>query len=449
MSTPRTVAFYTLGCKLNFSETSTIAHKFAEAGYTEVDFEDIADIYVVNTCSVTHTAEGKGRNIIRRANKRNPDAKIVVIGCYAQLKPEEISEIEGVDLVLGASEKFNVLNYVDGISHAPGRGMVRAGEVKAANTFIDAFSFGDRTRSFLKIQDGCSYNCSYCTIPLARGKSRSDTIENVLANARKIGRQGVKEIVLTGVNIGDFGNGTEIIEGKRPKKEAIFIDLVRELDKVEEVDRFRISSIEPNLCNEEIIQFVTDSERFVPHFHIPLQSGSNRILGLMRRRYQRELYAERVDLIKSIMPDACIGVDVIVGFPDEQEEDFAMTYDFLHGLDISYIHAFTFSERSNTLAAEMENQVPIPVRKQRNTRLRSLSAKKTRAFYEKYLGTTHEVLIEQSKGKGLHGYTENYIRVELPEDAGEVNDLIYVRLDEFAESGDVAATPVEESVHLY
>lgn len=447
MATPRSVAFYTLGCKLNFSETSSIATKFIEAGYTEVDFEDMADVYVVNTCAVTAMAESKGRNIIRRAHKTNPDAKIIVIGCYAQIKPKEIVDIEGVDLVLGAAEKFNVLDYIDSIVHAPGKGMVMAGDITEANTFINAFSFGDRTRSFLKVQDGCSYNCSFCTIPLARGKSRSDTIENVVKNAEEIGRNGVKEIVLTGVNIGDFGNGPELHEGERAHKEVKFIDLIKALDEVESVERFRISSIEPNLCNNEIIEFVANSKRFVPHFHMPLQSGSNRLLGLMRRRYKRELYAERVEKIKSLMPHACIGVDVIVGFPDEQEEDFKETYEFLRDMDISYIHAFTYSERNDTIAAEMDNQVPVDTRRKRTIRLRSLSDKKTRSFYKDYFGTEHVVLIEQSKGEGIHGYTENYIRVELPENAGEVNDLITVRLDDFAADGSVLAVPISSKIH--
>lgn len=447
MATPRSVAFYTLGCKLNFSETSSIGAKFKEAGYTEVDFEDMADVYVVNTCAVTAMAESKGRNIIRRAHKTNPDAKIVVVGCYAQIKPKEIVEIEGVDLVLGAAEKFNILDYIDSLAQAPGKGMVMAGDVTEANTFINAFSFGDRTRSFLKVQDGCSYNCSFCTIPLARGKSRSDTVDNVVKNAKEIGNMNVKEIVLTGVNIGDFGNGPEVEEGERPQKDAKFIDLIRELDKVKNVERFRISSIEPNLCNDEIIEFVAQSERFVPHFHMPLQSGSNRLLGLMRRRYRRELYADRVAKIKSLMPHACIGVDVIVGFPGETEEDFRETYEFLRDMDISYIHAFTFSERNDTIAAKMDDQVPMHIRRERTIRLRNLSDKKTRMFYKEFLGTEHQVLIEQSKGDGLHGYTENYIRVELPENAGEVNDLIMVKLEDFTLDGSVSASLISSKVH--
>lgn len=447
MSTPRTAAFYTLGCKLNFSETSSISRKFEDAGYTVVDFDEYADIYVINTCSVTNSADGKCRNTVRRANSTNPDAKVIVIGCYAQLKPREIASIDGVDLVLGAAEKFQVVNYVDNIVQTPGKGMVRAGDVETADTFVDAFSYGDRTRSFLKVQDGCSYNCSFCTIPLARGKSRSDTIEHVVENATKIGDKGVKEIVLTGVNLGDFGNGTEVIEGKRPQKEAIFLDLIKELDKVKNIDRFRISSIEPNLCNDDVIGFVAQSERFVPHFHMPLQSGSNRILGLMRRRYRRELYRERVEKIKSLMPHACIGVDVIVGFPDEQEEDFKMTYEFLRDMDISYLHVFTFSERVNTVAAEMENQVPITVRKDRNRMLRNLSAKKKHAFYAQFIGTEREVLLEKPYDGGMTGFTENYIRVELPENAGDVNQIIKVHLDNFSEDDNINASPISVKSH--
>ncbi|HQU58694.1 MAG TPA: tRNA (N(6)-L-threonylcarbamoyladenosine(37)-C(2))-methylthiotransferase MtaB, partial [Saprospiraceae bacterium] len=343
MATPRSVAFYTLGCKLNYSETSSIGRLFEEAGYSEVPFEQGADVYVVNTCSVTDFADRKCRQIVRRALKHAPDAKVVVVGCYAQLKPEEIASIRGVDLVLGAAEKFRILDFVEGLSKAPGKGMVRAGEVSEAREFVNAFSFGDRTRSFLKVQDGCDYKCSFCTIPLARGRSRSDTVENVLANAGKIAEMGVKEIVLTGVNIGDFGNGTEVIEGVKPKKEALFIDLIRELDQVEGIERFRISSIEPNLCTDEVIEFVAQSQRFVPHFHMPLQSGNNKQLQQMRRRYKRELYADRVNKIKALMPHACIGVDVIVGFPGETEEDFLETYRFLNELDISYLHVFTYS----------------------------------------------------------------------------------------------------------
>jgi len=430
MATPRTVAFHTLGCKLNFSETSSIKRQFEQSGYTAVDFEEGADIYVINTCSVTDFADKKCRYEVRRALKYAPDAKVVVIGCYAQLKPEEISNIEGVDLVLGAAEKFNILNYIDDISMVPGKGMVKAGEVSDANTFIDAFSFGDRTRSFLKVQDGCNYKCTFCTIPQARGKSRSDTIENVAKNAEKIAALGVKEIVLTGVNIGDFGNGTEVIEGMRPKKESLFIDLIKALDQVEGVERFRISSIEPNLCTDEVIEFVAQSKRFVPHFHMPLQSGSDKMLRLMRRRYKRALYKSRVEKIKSVMPHCCIGVDVIVGFPGETEEDFMDTYYFLNELDVSYFHVFTYSERANTPAADMVGAVDMGIRRKRNKMLRILSTKKKQHFYQQYLGDTRTVLLEHSKEEGLlSGFTDNYIKITIPKEQLEEGQLVPVQLN--------------------
>ena len=424
MSTPQTVAFHTLGCKLNFSETSSIRRKFEGHGFSTVGFQDVADIYVLNTCSVTDFADRKCRSAVRKVLRQSPEAKVVVIGCYAQLKPKEIAAIPGVDLVLGAAEKFNILNYIDTLSHHTDKGMVQAGNVEQANTFEEAFSYGDRTRSFLKVQDGCNYKCSYCTIPQARGKSRSDTVDNVLKNARKIADLGVKEIVLTGVNLGDFGNGTAVIEGVKPKKEALFIDLIKELDQIEGIERFRISSIEPNLLTEEIIQFVAQSERFMPHFHVPLQSGSDKTLKLMRRRYKRELYADRVDMIKSAMPHACIGVDVIVGFPGETDEDFKESFDFISSLDVSYLHVFTYSERANTLAAEMGEVVPVNVRRQRNEALRNLSIKKKQAFYQSHLGTGRLVLFEKSKKEGLMtGFTDNYIKVELPYDIAKVNQI--------------------------
>ena len=424
MSTPQTVAFHTLGCKLNFSETSSIRRKFEGHGFSTVGFQDVADIYVLNTCSVTDFADRKCRSAIRKVLRQSPEAKVVVIGCYAQLKPKEIAAIPGVDLVLGAAEKFNILNYIDTLSHHTDKGMVQAGNVEQANTFEEAFSYGDRTRSFLKVQDGCNYKCSFCTIPQARGKSRSDTVDNVLKNARKIADLGVKEIVLTGVNLGDFGNGTAVIEGVKPKKEALFIDLIKELDQIEGIERFRISSIEPNLLTEEIIQFVAQSERFMPHFHVPLQSGSDKTLKLMRRRYKRELYADRVDMIKSAMPHACIGVDVIVGFPGETDEDFKESFDFISSLDVSYLHVFTYSERANTLAAEMGEVVPVNVRRQRNEALRNLSIKKKQAFYQSHLGTGRLVLFEKSKKEGLMtGFTDNYIKVELPYDIAKVNQI--------------------------
>ena len=445
MATPRTVSFHTLGCKLNFSETSSIKRQFENSGYSAVDFEEGADIYVINTCSVTDFADKKCRYEVRRALKFSPDAKVVVIGCYAQLKPEEISNIEGVDLVLGAAEKFNILSYIDDISVAPGKGLVKAGEVSDANTFVDSFSFGDRTRSFLKVQDGCDYKCTFCTIPQARGKSRSDTIENVVKNAEKIAALGVKEIVLTGVNIGDFGNGTAVIEGEKPKKEALFIDLIKALDEVDGIERFRISSIEPNLCTDEVIEFVANSKRFVPHFHMPLQSGSNKILRMMSRRYKRELYVSRVEKIKSLMPHCCIGVDVIVGFPGETEEDFMETYHFLNELDVSYFHVFTYSERTNTPAASLADVVDMGVRKQRNKMLRILSTKKKHSFYAQYQGTSRTVLLEHSKVDGiLNGFTDNYIKVAIPMDKVSEGQMIDVNLEKI--EGDIMVSSMMQPV---
>ena len=438
--TPRTVAFHTLGCKLNFSETSALARLFEDGGYQPVKFDDGADIYVINTCSVTEQADRECKKIVRQALRHQPDAFVVVTGCYAQLKPAEIAEIPGVDLVLGAGEKFRILEYVDDISKSQGKGMVQAGEIREVNTFTASFSFGDRTRSFLKVQDGCDYKCAFCTIPLARGKSRSDTVENVVANARKIAAMGTREIVLTGVNIGDFGNGTAVIEGERPRKEALFADLVRELDKVEEVERFRISSIEPNLLTDEIIAFVAESQRFMPHFHVPLQSGSDKQLREMRRRYKRELYAERVASIKRRMPHACIGCDVIVGFPGETEADFLETYRFLSELDVSYLHVFTYSERANTLAIEMPNPVPIEERRRRNQMLRGLSEMKRRAFYQQHLGTERPVLFEQHKNPDLmSGFTDNYVKIEMPFEAGFINQIHAVFLEKIGAEGDVLA----------
>lgn len=438
MATPKTVAFYTLGCKLNYSETSSIGRLFEDAGYQEVPFDSGANIYVINTCSVTDFADRKCRQIVRRALRKNAAAFVVVVGCYAQLKPKEIAEIEGVDLVLGAAEKFRILNYIDELSKAPDKGMVQAGEVTEAKDFVNAFSFGDRTRSFLKVQDGCDYKCAFCTIPLARGRSRSDTVENVVANAQKIAEMGVKEVVLTGVNIGDFGNGTEVIEGTKPKKEALFIDLIQELDMVEGIDRFRISSIEPNLCTDEIIEFVAQSQRFMPHFHMPLQSGNNKQLKQMRRRYKRELYASRVERIKSLMPHACIGVDVIVGFPGETEEDFQESYRFLNELDISYLHVFTYSERPNTIAFEMDGIVDMEERRHRNKMLTILSDKKRRYFYEQHLGTTRPVLFEKSKIKGrMTGFSDNYIKVDAPLVSELLNKIATADLDNLNADGQV------------
>ena len=447
MATPKSVAFHTLGCKLNYSETSSISRLFEDNGFSVLKFNEGADVYVINTCSVTEFADRKCRKIVRQALKHSPNAFIVVIGCYAQLKPKEISEIEGVDLVLGAAEKFKILDYVDNISKSSDKGLVQAGEIREVNSFVNAFSFGDRTRSFLKVQDGCNYKCSFCTIPLARGKSRSDTIENVVNNAKQIAVKGVKEIVLTGVNIGDFGNGTEVIEGVKPKKEALFIDLIKELDKVEGIERFRISSIEPNLLTDEIIEFVARSKRFVPHFHIPLQSGSNKMLRLMRRRYKRELYEQRVKAIKKAMPHCCIGVDVIVGFPDETDEDFLETYNFINGLDISYLHVFTYSERDNTLAATMPNPIPMHVRRERNEMLRILSEKKKRFFYEQHVGSEWTVLFEASKDKGkLAGFTNNYIKVELPFEENKINTLSKVTLKQLLPNGNMMVEQIRDNV---
>ncbi|HMN91124.1 MAG TPA: tRNA (N(6)-L-threonylcarbamoyladenosine(37)-C(2))-methylthiotransferase MtaB [Saprospiraceae bacterium] len=436
--TPRTVAFHTLGCKLNYAETSAIGRLFEQAGYQEVAFETGADIYVINTCSVTDFADRKCRNMVRRALRYAPQAKVVVVGCYAQLKPQEIAEIPGVDLVLGASEKFRILDFIDDLSKAPGKGMVQAGAIREAKEFTHAFSFGDRTRSFLKVQDGCDYKCSFCTIPMARGKSRSDTVENVVANARRIADMGVKEIVLTGVNIGDFGNGTEVIEGSKLQKEALFIDLIRALDQVAGISRFRISSIEPNLCANEVIEFVAQSERFAPHFHMPLQSGNNKQLQQMRRRYKRELYAERVAKIKSLMPHCCIGVDVIVGFPGETEEDFLESYRFINELDVSYLHVFTYSERPNTPAIEMDSPVPMEVRRRRNQMLSILSEKKRRYFYEQHLGQTRPVLFEQHPDATLmSGFSDNYIKIEAPFDEALLNQVVAVPLLELNADGSI------------
>ena len=437
MATPKTVAFHTLGCKLNYSETSSIGRLFEDAGYNEISFKEPADIYVINTCSVTDFADRKCRKTVRKALRNSPDAFVVVVGCYAQLKPDEIADIPGVDLVLGAAQKFRILDYVDDLSKAPSKGMVQAGNVKEANEFVNAFSFGDRTRSFLKVQDGCNYNCSFCTIPQARGASRSNTIESIVQNAQEIAAMGIKEIVLTGVNIGDFGNGTEVIEGLKPKKEALFIDLIKALDLVEGIDRFRISSIEPNLLTNEIIEFVANSNRFVPHFHIPLQSGNNKQLREMRRRYKRELYADRVESIRQHMPHCCIGVDVIVGFPGETDEDFKETYKFVQELDVSYLHVFTYSERANTPAADMENVVPVHIRRERNEMLRILSEKKRRHFYEQYENTQQVALLEGKNIDGkMTGFTQNYIKIAVDYDEALINQLIPIQLDKLTHRED-------------
>jgi len=431
------VAFYTLGCKLNYSETSSIGRLFNQAGFDTVDFTDKPDVFVINTCSVTENADKKCKKVVKEALKVSPNAYVTIIGCYAQLKPKEISEIPGVDMVLGAAEKFQIVDYISDLTKNP-KALVYNQPVSEANQFVSAYSFGDRTRTFLKVQDGCDYSCSFCTIPLARGASRSDTIEHVLEQAREIAASGVKEIVLTGVNLGDFG----IRNGQREDK---FFDLVKELDGVEGIDRIRISSIEPNLLTDEIIEFVSQSKRFVPHFHIPLQSGSNKILGLMRRRYKRELYADRVAKIKELMPDCCIGVDVIVGFPDETREDFIDTYNFLNELNVSYLHVFTYSERENTPAAEMSNPVPGSTRAERSKMLHILSDKKRRAFYETQLNKTDEVLFEGDIKEGyMHGFTRNYVKVRAKYDPVLVNELKSVYLTNISSDGDVDITEGEE-----
>lgn len=424
MKQGRKVGFYTLGCKLNFAETSTIGRQLIAEGYEKVDFEEHADVYVINTCSVTENADKDCKRIVRSALKKNPEALIAIIGCYAQLKPEEISKIEGVDLVLGAREKFRLHHYIEDLNKENSTA-IHSCEVEEANFFVSSYALGDRTRAFLKVQDGCDYPCTYCTIPLARGASRSDELENVIAKAREIAEKGAREIVLTGVNIGDYGKG----EFGNKKHEHTFIELVQELDQVDEIYRFRISSIEPNLLKNETIDFVAQSNKFVPHFHIPLQSGSNKTLAQMKRRYRKELYEERVSRIKETMPDACIGVDVIVGFPGETEEDFQETYKFLNELPVSYFHVFSYSERANTEAAEMEGVVPKQERSRRSKMLRILSAKKKEAFYLSQLGKTKVALLEAENKDGfMHGFTENYVKIKLPYQEALVNQLIEVEL---------------------
>ena len=436
MKTNKKVAFYTLGCKLNFSETSTIARGFEGEGFDRVDFSENADIYVINTCSVTENADKRFKTIVKQAQKVNPEAFVAAVGCYAQLKPEELAAVDGVDLVLGATEKFKITGYISDLLSRPersrGMGEVHSCEIEDADFYVGSYAIGDRTRAFLKVQDGCDYKCTYCTIPLARGISRSDTMENVIKNATEIAAQNIKEIVLTGVNIGDYGKG----EFGNKKHEHTFLDLVTQLDTVQGIERLRISSIEPNLLKNETIELVSKSRAFVPHFHIPLQSGSNKILGLMKRRYQRELYVDRVAKIKKVMPHACIGVDVIVGFPGETEDDFLETYNFLNELEISYLHVFTYSERDNTEAAMMYGVVDKKVRSKRSKMLRGLSAKKRRAFYESQLGTTRTVLFEGENKQGyIHGFTENYVKVKHPWNPELVNTLHAVTLTEIDEDG--------------
>ena len=438
------VAFYTLGCKLNFSETSTIARNFQSEGFDKVAFEEKADIYVINTCSVTENADKRFKTIVRQAQKTNPEAFVAAIGCYAQLKPEELAAVDGVDLVLGATEKFKLTDYLNDLTKND-HGEVHSCEIVEADFYVGSYAIGDRTRAFLKVQDGCDYKCTYCTIPLARGISRSDALENVLRNAKEIADQGIKEIVLTGVNIGDYGKG----EFGNKKHQHTFFDLVQALDDVVGIHRLRISSIEPNLLKNETINFVAKSKAFVPHFHIPLQSGSDALLKQMRRRYLTNLYQERVAKIKQVMPHACIGVDVIVGFPGETEELFLETYRFLNDLDIAYLHVFTYSERANTLAAEMEGAVPIAVRRKRSKMLRGLSAKKRRAFYECQLGTTRTVLFEgENKAGYIHGFTENYVKVKAPWNPELINTLHTVHLDRIDEDGLVRFEYLEEQVEV-
>lgn len=427
------VAFHTLGCKLNFSESSTIARDLQKEGFGQVAFEEAADVYVINTCSVTQNADKECKYWVKKALRANPEAFVAIIGCYAQLKPEEIAQLEGVDLVLGATEKFKLAAYLHDLTKNE-IGEVHSCAIDEADFYEGSYSIGDRTRAFLKVQDGCDYKCTYCTIPLARGISRSDKLENVLENARKIADQGVKEIVLTGVNIGDYGKG----EFGNKRHEHTFLDLVQALDEVDGVERIRISSIEPNLLKDETIEFVAQSKRFVPHFHIPLQSGSNKMLKRMKRRYLKELYADRVSKIKSLMPHCAIGVDVITGFPGETEEDFLETYRFINELPVSYLHVFTYSQRPNTEADAMPDQVPYAVRKKRAKMLRVLSAKKRRAFYEEQLGQDAEVLFEDNFKEGyIQGYTRNYVRVRTTWNPEWVNQKFQVKLNSIDEDGSV------------
>ncbi|WDF67884.1 tRNA (N(6)-L-threonylcarbamoyladenosine(37)-C(2))-methylthiotransferase MtaB [Sphingobacterium oryzagri] len=424
------VAFYTLGCKLNFSETSSIGRIFKDAGYETTPFNSQADVYVINTCSVTDHADKKCRKVVKEALKHSPNAYVTIVGCYAQLKPKEIAEIPGVDMVLGAAEKFNIIEHINDLTKTD-KAIIHNAPIDETKQFVSAFSIGDRTRTFLKVQDGCDYSCTFCTIPLARGASRSGNIADIVRQAEEIAASGVKEIVLTGVNIGDFG----IRDGKRQDK---FLDLVKALDDVEGIDRIRISSIEPNLLANEIIEFVAQSKRFVPHFHMPLQSGNNKVLGMMRRRYKRELYAERVAKIKSLMPDCCIGVDVIVGFPGETREDFIDTYNFLNDMDISYLHVFTYSERENTIAAQMEGAVPGAQRSDRSKMLHILSEKKRRAFYAMQLGKIGDVLFESDVKDGyMHGFSKNYVKVRSLYDPLLVNEIVPVKFVSITEQGEV------------
>ena len=437
MAVVKKAAFYTLGCKLNFSETSTISRDFTNEGFQRVDFTDPADVYVINTCSVTQNADKRFKSIVKQAQKANPDAFIAAIGCYAQLQPQQLADVNGVDLVLGATEKFNITSYINDLFANPDRrasngAEIHSCEIEDADFYVGSYAIGDRTRAFLKVQDGCDYKCTYCTIPLARGISRSDTLENVLKNAAEISAKGIKEIVLTGVNIGDYGKG----EFGNKKHEHTFFELCQALDEVAGIKRLRISSIEPNLLTNQTIDFVAQSKTFVPHFHIPLQSGSDTLLKLMRRRYMTDLYLDRVTRINKTMPNACIGVDVIVGFPGETQELFLETYNFLNQLEVSYLHVFTYSERENTPAATMEGVVPKNIRAKRSKMLRGLSAKKRRAFYESQLGSTLTVLFEGENKQGyIHGFTQNYVKVKHPWNPELVNTLREVTLLEIDEDG--------------
>jgi threonylcarbamoyladenosine tRNA methylthiotransferase MtaB len=425
LDTKKTVAFHTLGCKLNFSETSTLSRLLEKDGFEKTEFDEKADVYVINTCSVTENADKECRYLVRKIQRKAPESLVVITGCYAQLKPKEIANIPGVDLVLGAAEKFNISHHLQELSKG-NSAKISSCDIEDVAGFTASWSLQDRTRTFLKVQDGCDYSCSFCTIPMARGKSRSDTVANVVANAQELAAQGVKEIVLTGINLGNFRN---TISTHNPAFSSIkntenFSDLIQALDKVEGIERYRISSIEPNLLSSEIIAFVAQSERFMPHFHIPLQSGSNKILGAMRRRYKRELYAERVANIKQLMPHCCIGADVIVGFPGETDDDFQETFNFLHSLDISYLHVFTYSERDNTHALTIKPVVPVNIRHERNKTLRNLSYMKMQHFTAQHRGTVRKVLFEKTANGGMmDGYTDNYIKITVPYNAAMANNI--------------------------
>ncbi|MEJ6735834.1 MAG: tRNA (N(6)-L-threonylcarbamoyladenosine(37)-C(2))-methylthiotransferase MtaB [Flavobacteriales bacterium] len=437
MNSNKKVALYTLGCKLNFSETSTVARMFEEEGFARVDFNDSPDVFVINTCSVTENADKKCKQLVKKALKINPDAFVAIIGCYAQLKPKEIAQIYGVDMVLGASEKFKIVEHFQNIEKKE-TALVFASKIKEVNEFVPSYSKGDRTRSFLKIQDGCDYFCTFCTIPLARGKSRNHSVAETVKVAKEVALTAAKEVILTGVNIGDFGQG----DGEN------FFDLIQELDKIEGIERYRISSIEPNLLSSEIIEFVAKSNKFMPHFHIPLQSGSNKILKAMRRKYERELYVERVQLIKKLMPHACIGVDVIIGFPGETEEDFLETYNFLNELDVSYLHVFTYSERKNTTAIKMDGVVPKHERSKRSKMLHILSDKKRRFFYEQHIGKTYNVLFESEQHEAfLNGFTDNYVKVKVPFSADLQNQIKTVTLSNIDIDGVVKVNVEEELIN--